>query len=373
VTPRVLIVTPWGERLGGAEEMLWLALSHLDRARLDPTVVFLGPGPFEEEVRKTGIETVVIQAGRLRQLRAAFGSVERLSELIERRRPEILLSWSAKAHLYTAASAARARIGGRLVWWQHTTPEGHWLERMATVLPAKAIGCSSKAGQLAQAELWPRRETFVVNPGIVVGPEPTRDNVELRARLGISSDATVVGIVGRLQPNKGQHRFLEVVAALLKRGRKVHGLVVGGDAHDLSPEYVPHLDRLIVDLGIERAVTMTGQVSDARPYFELMDFAVNASEQESFPLTLMEAMAAGAIVVTAGRDGRSEIVEEGVNGLLTVGTDPVEFADKIDCLLGDADRRRELAARARRASVERFSADRMADELASWLEEVLDA
>ena len=370
---KILIITPWGERLGGAEEMLWLAISHFDQTRFEPTVAFLGPGAFEAEVRGAGIETVVIATGRLRQPSAVVGSVCRLAEVIGRQQPRLVLSWSAKAHIYSAMAAVRAGVVNRLVWWQHTTPEGHWLERLATVLPARAIGCSSEAGRLEQGELWPRRDTFVVNPGVIVGPDPVHGNRELRSQLRIPPEVAVVGIVGRLQPNKGQHRFLHVIAALLERGHKVHGLVVGGDAHDLSPEFVPYLRRLIADLGIESAVTMTGQVDDARPYFELMDIAVNASEQESFPLTLLEAMAARAVVVTVRRDGRGEIVEDGVNGVLTGSTEPAELAEGIESILVDPDRRRRLADNARRSSVERFSVEQMADALASRLEALLHA
>jgi glycosyltransferase involved in cell wall biosynthesis len=368
---RVLVVTPWGERLGGAEEMLWLGLTHLDRSRWEPAVAFLGDGPFVGEIASAGIATELVPAGRLRQPRAVLGAARRLRAVIRRRRPDLLLSWSAKAHLYGAAAAAGID-GPRVVWWQHTDPDGHWLERLATALPADAIGCSSAAGRRSQAELWPTRRLFVVNPGIVVGNDSPDRNPGLRTELGIPAADVVVGIVGRLQPNKGQDRFLRALAVLRDRGHRLHGLVVGGDAHELSPEYVPLLEGLVSELDLDGQVTMTGQVDDARPYLEAMDIAVNASEQESFPLTVMEAMAAGAPVVTAARDGRREIVADGVDGVLTRGLDPVELADGIESLLIDPENRRRIAKQARRASEERFSAQRMADELASRLDEVVD-
>jgi glycosyltransferase involved in cell wall biosynthesis len=368
---RVLVITPWGERLGGAEEMLWLALSHLDRSRLEPSVVFLGPGPFEREVAATGIATEVVPAGRLRQPGAAWRAVRELRASIARQRPELVLSWSAKAHLYAAVAAGRTSAA--VVWWQHTTPQGHWLERLATTLPASAIGCSSEAGREEQAKLRPARRLFVVNPGIAVGADPVAGNPTLRGELAIGPESVVIGIVGRLQPNKGQDRFLRALAILAERGHDVHGLVVGGDAHGLSPDYVPRLDRLVAELDLAGRVTMTGQVDDARPYLELMDVAVNASDQESYPLSLLEAMAARAVVVTAGRDGRREIVEDGVTGVLTRGVEPTEIAAAVAPLVEDPARRLRLAEQAREASESRFSAQRMADRLADELERVANA
>jgi glycosyltransferase involved in cell wall biosynthesis len=199
-----------------------------------------------------------------------------------------------------------------------------------------------------------------------------KGNPTLRAELGVLPKAVVVGIVGRLQPNKGQDRFLKALASVIQQGHDVHGLVVGGDAHGLSPDYAAHLDRLIPELGLRDRVTMTGQVDDARPYFELMEVAVNASDQESFTLSLIVAQAARAVFVATGLDGRREIGVDGVTGVLIHGVEPAEIADAIGPLIEDRDRRLRLAAQARQASESRFSAQRMAEQLATRLEGVLD-
>jgi glycosyltransferase involved in cell wall biosynthesis len=366
---RVAIVAPWGERLGGAEEMLWLALSHCDRQRLEPMVVFLGPGPFVEEVAGLGIETVVIPAGRLRQPRSTGAAIRRLASLLKQRRAVVLLNWSAKAQLYGAPAAVAAGLGDRIVWWQHQIPEGHWVDRIATALPAQAIGCSSRAGQRAQAGLRPRRRSFVVNPGIDPGVGGNGRS-GLREELAIPPGRLVVGMVGRLQPWKGQDRFLAALAELRARGRPVHGLLVGGDAYDLSPRYAAELERMVPELGLSEWVTMTGQVDDARPYFELMDVAVNASEAEPFGIVLLEAMAAGAAVVAVASGGPLDIVEPGVNGVLAESGQPGALAEAIDSLLRDPARRAEMAREGAVRCRERFAARGMADRLTDALIEV---
>ena len=58
-------------------------------------------------------------------------------------------------------------------------------------------------------------------------------------------------MAGRLQPWKRQHLLIEAVAALRRRGRSVHGLVVGGDAYRLSPAYAESLPRLAAKLVVE--------------------------------------------------------------------------------------------------------------------------
>lgn len=371
---RVLIVAPWGDRLGGAEEMLWQTLKHCDRALIEPAVVFLGPGPFVEEVAGLGIPTETIGAGRLRDLRATLGTVRRLARVVRRRRPDVLLNWSAKAQIYGAAAAAASGSGVRVLWWQHATPDGHWVDRLATLLPARAVGASSESGRAAQGELRPRRPVFVVHPGVEWDRRPgSPTGAETRRRLAIPADAAVVGIVGRLHPFKGQHLFLRALAELRRRDYEVHGLVVGGDAFDLSPAYLGELRGLIRELGLEGSVTMTGQVADATPYFEAMDVAVNASLGEGFGIVLIEAMAAGTPVVAVASGGPREIVEDGVTGVLVADNSPELLAEAVGELLADADRRARMSTAAIAACRRRFSAEAMAAGITAELSELARA
>jgi glycosyltransferase involved in cell wall biosynthesis len=370
---RILIVTPWGERLGGAEEMLWLALRHLDRSRVEPSVAFLGPGPFAAEVAGLGLGAEVIPAGRLRDPRAFGATVRRLANLLRAHRPDLALAWSAKAQLYLAPAAALAGMRERVLWWQHQIPDGHWLDRMATRLPARAVGCSSEANRAAQEALRPRRPTFVVNPGIELGDDgagSSNGGSGLRASLGIPPGRTVIGLVGRLQPWKGQDRFLGALAELRRRGNDVHGLLVGGEAYERSAGYGDELRALSERLGLGDRVTMTGQVDDPRPYFELIDVAVNASEAEPFGIVLLEAMAAGTPVVAVAAGGPLDVVEPRVSGVLAADGSPPALAAAIAALLADPGRRRAIAAAGRRRCEEHFSAAAMAAALEAELEAV---
>jgi glycosyltransferase involved in cell wall biosynthesis len=307
----------------------------------------------------------------LRQPSAVARTIRRLAAVLRRRRPHLVLNWSAKAHLYGSTAAVAAGLGGRVVWWQHQIPDGHWLDRAAMLLPTVAVGCSSSASQRAQAAMRPRRRSFVVNPGIEIAGDRERDG-DLRATLGIPDGRVVIGMVGRLQPWKGQDRFLAAVAELRERGRDVHGLLVGGDAHELSPAYAAEVERLVPRLGLSDVVTMTGQVASAAPYLALMDVAVNASEREPFGIVLIEAMAEGVPVVAVAGGGPLEIVEPGVTGVLAESGQPRALADAIDGLLEDPERRRALGTAGARRCRERFSAERMSELLTTRLSELAD-
>jgi glycosyltransferase involved in cell wall biosynthesis len=163
----------------------------------------------------------------------------------------------------------------------------------------------------------------------------------------------VVGIVGRLQPWKGQHRLLAAQALLRERGQELHLVIVGGDAYGLSADYAASLPVLVGELGLAGAVTMTGQVADAGAYIERMDVLVNASEDEPFGIVLLEGMARGVAVVAIDSGGPPEIIEHGRTGLLARSAEPSDLADAVGRLLAAPQERLELA----RAGRERFLRD----------------
>jgi glycosyltransferase involved in cell wall biosynthesis len=290
--------------------------------------------------------------------------VTSLARELRREQPDLLVNWMSKTHLYGAPAAALAGMRDRVVWWQHGIPSGHWMDRLATVLPARAVGCSSRASARAQRRLWPRRQTFVVHPGIEDPPQDTtKEGLRIRRRLRIPADSALVGIVGRLQPWKGHDHFLRALAELRQRGVPVHGLVVGGDAHGRSPDYGRSLRRLVDELSLAEAVTFTGQVPDATPYIAAMDVLVNASREEPFGLVLLEAMAVGTVVVAIDGAGPSEIVEPGTTGVLVRTNDQRVLADAVAALLEDPVRRHRLAVAGTRRFGARFTAARTADRL----------
>jgi glycosyltransferase involved in cell wall biosynthesis len=328
--------------------MLQTALEGSRAAGHEVDLVFLQAGPWAEELVADGFHVEVIPAGRLRQPHRVLATIVRIARMIRRRRPDLILNWLPKMHLYAAPAAVLAGMGDRLIWWQHGLPTNEWVDRLATKLPALAVGCSSQASASAQSGLRPARPTFVVAPGTRL-PERRDEPPPMKLPSGIP----IVGLVGRLQPWKGQDRLLQAHALLRERGHEIHTVLVGGDAHGLSPAYASSLPGLISSLGLDDAVTMTGQVIDAGPYIDQLDILVNASEAEPFGIVLLEGMARGVPVVAVNSAGPREIVEHGHTGVLAASGAPQALAAAIEPLLSSAQLRREIG----RAGAERFMRD----------------
>jgi glycosyltransferase involved in cell wall biosynthesis len=188
-----------------------------------------------------------------------------------------------------------------------------------------------------------------------------------RAALNVPDGRPVIGIVGRLQPWKGQHRFLYMLRRIHDSGVRVHGLIVGGSAHGFSPGYEEEVHALISQLGLGGWVTMVGHVPDVRPYLAAMDVLVSASAKEPFGIVLAEALAQGVPAIAVADAGPREIVDSGVTGLLVPRPDASLLAAAVRELLADRPRHRRMASAARRAALDRFGIRAMVGALETRL------
>jgi glycosyltransferase involved in cell wall biosynthesis len=363
---RIVITVPWGERLGGAEAMLQGILEGAAESEHELEPVFFQDGPWPAELRAAGLRVQVIEAGRLREAHRWLSTVRALARLFRERDPDVILNWSAKTHLYGSPAAVLAGMRERVVWWQQAIPKRDWLDGSATLLPAAAVFCYSGAARAAQERLFPRRRTITVAAG---SPPPDGDGQP--ASLPLPDGVPIVGLVGRLQPWKGQDQLLRAQHILRDRGLPMHTLIVGGDSWGLSPEYAASLAPLAAELGIDQDVTMTGEVPDAGPYIRRMDVLVNASDPEPFGIVLLEGMAREVAVVAVNSGGPAEFVQDGVTGVLARSGAPEALADALQRLLVAPELREQIARAGQQRYLAEYTTAALRKRFFARLEEVL--
>ncbi len=222
------------------------------------------------------------------------------------------------------------------------------------------------------------REVLLHRPEIVTevpnGVDPLAfaelgSDPELRSRIGIPVDATIVAFVAVLDV---AHQFkrldllLRAVAAL--DDRSVHVLIVGDGG--LRPSYV----RLAESLGIRSRTHWVGAVphQDLPPLLAESDLLVLPSDSvESFGLVLIEAMASAKPVIATGLPGVREIVTDGVDGLLAAPGDLADLSAKLASLVGDSGRRRQMGRLGREKVLRLYSWNTIGERLERVYEDVL--
>ena len=179
-----------------------------------------------------------------------------------------------------------------------------------------------------------------------------------RERMGVPSDAHVIGAVGRLHPKKRPRLALEGFAAL---GDEFHLAFVGDGV--LRGE----LESSAAQLGVASRVHFSGRVADASRYAAAFDAVVVASvPEEAFGMALLEAMLARVPVVCANVPGPRSVL--GPEGLYFTGDTPASLTDALRRYATlSIDERARLCEMQRRRAVELFSVEAVASRYRALL------
>jgi phosphatidylinositol alpha-1,6-mannosyltransferase len=208
----------------------------------------------------------------------------------------------------------------------------------------------------------------VVPPGVDVDRFRPLDDAarsEARRSFGLSQDVELVVSISRLVPRKGFDVAIEA-AALLRSSRPDLVLAISGAGRDER-----RLRRLAAELAAP--VRFLGRVAHERlpALYACADLFTMACrtrwrglEQEGFGIVFVEAAACGVPQVAGDSGGAAEAVDDGVTGLVVPRPDdPREVAAALEALLGDPDRRADMALASRKRAVAEFSYDVLAERL----------
>ena len=184
-------------------------------------------------------------------------------------------------------------------------------------------------------------------------------------RDGLQPGQPLVGLVGRLAPEKGVDIFLRAASRVLAQMPEARFVVVGDGPGRAK------LDALIDELHLRQNVSMLGQRNDMPSVYASLDVMVSASRQEGLPIAMLEGMASSrALVATAVGEVPSVIVN-GNTGILVPAPDENLLAEAIVSLLADPERRAQLGAAAAQLVEDKFSAERMTADYLRIYEEAI--
>lgn len=186
------------------------------------------------------------------------------------------------------------------------------------------------------------------------------DRDGLRREYGLSAADRLVGLVGRLDPRKGQEDFIRAAGLLSHKHPDLTFLVVGDSPDE---DYKRHLLRLSHELGMGERLIFTGHRTDIAAVVGGLDLLVAPSREESFGLVVIEAMALRKPVVVTDRGAFPEFVSDGVTGRVVNWNDPVGLAGAIEACLARPLETQAITERAYDQVKERFDLGKIVDRL----------
>ena len=179
----------------------------------------------------------------------------------------------------------------------------------------------------------------------------------LRKNLNIPEHARIIGSCARLETVKGQDLILRAAPRIIKLIPSVYFLFVGDGSRRTF------LERLSARLGVSERVRFSGFVPDPEYYESLFYLNVNSSRgTETSCLSTSECMSLGIPTVASDFGGNSEMIQNGINGLIFKTDNHFSLEEKLIKLLTDEGLYRALSCGAIKIYEQRFSVERMARE-----------
>jgi len=333
---------------GGVEEVVLSLLSRLDRAEFAPG---LAAPPALLEALSKELETYAVPT-----FPAAASSwldwrqVRALTRAIRTFRPDIVNPHLFRSTLVAAPLAKWLGVRcvvetyhGREAWRRGPIRGSFFIDRLVSRYVDRVIAVSQAAKDfLVQRKGIPAEKIVVVPNGRDLSAfQPGCGGSEVRRELGLAPDAPVLGIVGRLEEQKGHRYGLEAFAQVVREFPAARLLIVGdGSLRGALEQQARHL-------GIDQSVTFTGFRTDVPRLLDAMDIVVLPSLYEGMPLTAIEAGAMGKPIVATAVDGTTEIVLDHETGLLVPPAEPGMLREYLARLLRNPDLGRRFGHAAR--------------------------
>ena len=177
---------------------------------------------------------------------------------------------------------------------------------------------------------------------------PTHTPAEARHELNLPQAVRLLGILGRIDDGKGQDFVIDVLHQLRQQpGYDVHLVIMGEPTLNEGDAYLHQLEQQVARLGLQHQVHFRPFRADPAVFYQAIDVFMMASENETYGMVTLEALASGVPVVGAATGGTLELVQHGQTGLLYLWRDVAAAARAVCRTFEEAAATRERVERAR--------------------------
>ena len=316
---------------GGAQEHLFGLMTRLDREHYAASVVSLSGGSAVRKLQRHGFDVTVIDepddAAAVRALTAHLALV----------RPDVIHTHMYRADVVGALAARALRESGRRVPYLISTVHSSRVRsqadrdllRQLTPDMDQLIAVSRSIERKIADEHRTGAPVRLIYNGVDLQRYDHQGPVTLSEEYGLEPGSRVVGVVARLEPEKGHQTLIEAWPHVLREVPDAYLLIVGeGSRREFLEEWAAAHK-------VAHRVLFTGRRDDIPAVTAALDVAVLPSWREAQGLSILEAMALSRPVVASDVGGIPEMIEDGVTGLLVEHDNPVALAAAIVRLLKD--------------------------------------
>jgi glycosyltransferase involved in cell wall biosynthesis len=191
---------------------------------------------------------------------------------------------------------------------------------------------------------------------------PNNNSDYLRKEFSIKNQDRIVVNIGMIRSDKGQKYYIEAAREVLKRRQDVKFFLIGEGTGNKKLEF--ELRDMISTYGMSASFFMTGYRDDVASFIHLSDFTVVASVGvEAQSQIVPQTFATRRTVVSTNAGGLTELVQDGVNGLVVPPRDAKAMSEAIIRLIEDDNLRNKLQKNAYMVAVNNLSFEHLMDKM----------
>lgn len=350
--------------LAGVERVILTYLDHCNRNIFNIIIVLfinevrIKDHPFLRGLQQRDVTVVVIP------LRRAFdlSNIWEVVKNIKRYEIDLLHSHGYRADIVglLAATIARRPIISTVHGWTPISRKlkfYEYIDKRCLKFFNRILVVSTEIGKdLEKSGIEPSKIAKIYN-AVAIPSNGSYDGEGLKGEFKIGNGVKLIGMIGRLSPEKGGKYFLMSCKELFRKYNNLQAIILGEGSER------GYLENLSKELGITDKVFFLGHREDIEKIYAALDILVISSITEGIPMVILEAMAFSKPAVATDVGGVSEIIEDGKTGLLAKPKDPFDLAEKISFLLENSDVSLAFGRKAREVVAEKFNAERWAREI----------
>lgn len=235
-----------------------------------------------------------------------------------------------------------------------------FLERITASVTTKIICVSKRDIDIAlRYKIAPREKLTLIRYGIPLRKfRESKTDIQLKKReLGIANNDPVIGMISCLKPQKSPADYVRAAIEIYKEMPAVNFLMVGDGV--LKSQCKRILDAATLD----GRFIFAGWRRDVSEILDVLDVVVLTSKWEGMPISIIEALSKGRVVVATDAGGTSELVKDGVTGYIVEPGSYRQVAKKVLNVLNDRQLFQSVKNRAYSSIDDSFDVSRMVNEI----------
>lgn len=359
-----------GAEMYGADKVMLDLIKWLDKTKYTPYVILPTEGVLVDALKKEGIEIMVMPYPIMR--RKYFNPVGIIKyfcglKKYSRKIAKLAKEWQIDLiHTNTAATLEGSFVSRRLkipqLWSIHeiiVNPKMMYKITSRLIAKYSSITITDSGAvkkHLDHSRYFKENAVKVIYNGVDAKRfTPDADCTYLYKEWNIPANASIIGMIGRVNSWKGQKDFLMAANILMEKHPDLYTVFVGA-AFEGEEWREKELADAIAESPFSNRIINKGYRTDSQGIYKLYDvFVLPSTNPDPLPTVVLEAMATGKPIVGYKHGGVCEMVKEGYNGLLANVRDPADLAAKIDTLLQDRVLIKKMGQNSRKRLLECFS------------------